>query len=164
MSAVAYTVADVRLERMPARRLACHRVIGPYDHEHLAPAFDRIIEWAIQHGAMTDNSVCIGVYHDDPDVTAPEKQRADVGITVEPTFQPSDDVQLQAIPAGLCAVLRHQGHYDKLGDAYRWLYAVWLPDSGREPGTAPPYEVYVNDAGRLPPEEWLTDICIPLAE
>lgn len=51
-----------------------------------------------------------------------------------------------------------------LGDAYRWLYAVWLPDSGREPGNALPYEVYVNDASQCPCEEWLTHIYIPLAE
>jgi AraC family transcriptional regulator len=36
----------------------------------------------------------------------------------------------------------------------------WLPDSGREPANAPPYEVYLNDARTTPPEELLTEICI----
>jgi AraC family transcriptional regulator len=95
-------------------------------------------------------------------VTAPEKQRADVGVTVSDSFRPTGEIQVQTLTSGLHAVLTHKGPYDKLGDSYRWLYAVWLPNSGREPADAPPYEVYLNDAGQTPPEELLTEICIPL--
>jgi len=164
MQTVTHTADSVRLERMPSRRMAFMRVVGAYSHATINPAFDRILHWASSRGLMTGDTVCLAVYHDDPEVTAPEKQRADVGITVGDAFQPTDDVHVQTIAGGLCAVLRHQGHYDTLGDAYRWFYGAWLPDSGREPGQAPPYEIYVNDASQLPPEEWLTDICVPLQE
>ena len=164
MSTPNYTATDVRIEQMPSRRMAYMRVVGQYNHENLNPAFGRVIEWAAQNGVMNANTICLGVYYDDPEVTAPEKQRADVGITVDESFQPTGDIHVQTLAGGLCAVLRHQGHYETLGDAYRWFYGVWLPESGREPGTAPPYEIYVNDASELPPEEWLTDICVPLAE
>lgn len=164
MGTSTYTPDHIRIEHQPARRMAYLRVIGEYNHENLNPAFGRIIGWAIAHHAMTPETLCLGVYHDDPEVTPPEKQRADVGITVNEAFQPSDDVQVQTIPAGTCAVLRHKGHYNTLGDAYRWLYSAWLPDSGHTVGDTPPYEVYINDASELPPEEWLTDICIPLRE
>lgn len=163
MQTAAYTSADIRIEKQPPRRLACLRVVGPYSFETLNPAFGRICQWGAENGYLKEGVESIGVYYDDPEVTAPEKQRADVGITVGPDFQPTGDIQVQTLPGGLCAVLRHKGHYATLGDAYRWLYAVWLPESGREPGTAPPYEVYINDASQLPPEEWLTEICIPLS-
>lgn len=164
MSAVAYTPASVCIERQPARRMAYLRVVGPYNHETLGPGFVRVFDWAGPQGLMSSATQCIAVYHDLPDVTDAEKLRSDVGITVDERCQPSGEFQVQTVPGGLCAVLRHQGHYDTLGDAYRWLYSVWLPDSGREPGNALPYEVYVNDASQCPPEEWLTDIYIPLAE
>ncbi|EAQ82319.1 AraC family transcriptional regulator [Blastopirellula marina] len=164
MSTVNYTAAHVRLETQPSRRLAYIRVVGKYDFENLNPAFGRILQFAAENNLMTDCTACVGVYHDDPDVTAPEKQRADVGVTVDDQFQPTGEIQVQTIPSGKCAVLRHQGHYDTLHEAYRWFFSVWLPDSGHEPGDFPAYEIYVNDASQLPPDQWLTDICVPLAE
>ncbi len=166
MNAVEYTATNVRIETQPARRMAFLRVVGPYNHATLGPGFGRIYHWAMQNNAFGSQTQGIGVYHDDPEVTDGSKQRADVGITVSNDFQVAsgDEVQLQTVPGGTCAVLRHQGHYDTLGTAYRWLYSVWLPESGREPAKAPPYELYVHDCNTLPPEEWLTDICIPLVE
>lgn len=164
MQTTNYTASNVRFELMTSRRIAYIRVVGPYSNATLGPAFGRICGWAGANGLMGPNTESIGVYHDDPEVTDPDRQRADVGITVDESFRPTGDIQVQTIPSGRCAVLRHQGHYDTLGEAYRWLFSVWLPDSGREPANMPAYEVYVNDASKLPPEEWLTDICIPLAE
>lgn len=163
MSAVTYVPTDVEIKTQPSRRMAYMRFVGKYDFENLNPAFGKVLQWAGQNGLLNEKTECLGVYHDDPLVTDGEKQRADVGFTVDDNFQPTGEVQVQTIPSGRCAVLRHQGHYDTLHGAYNWLFAVWLPDSGQEPGAFPAYEIYVNDASQLPPEEWLTDICIPLA-
>ncbi len=162
MSVVTHAPADVQIKPLPSRRIACLRVVGRYCPETLGPAFGRIGQWAASAGIFNQDTLCIGVYHDDPEVTAPEKQRADVGVTVSDSFRPTGEIQVQTLTSGLHAVLTHKGPYDKLGDSYRWLYAVWLPNSGREPADAPPYEVYLNDAGQTPPEELLTEICIPL--
>lgn len=162
MSTVTHTPTDVRITPLPSRRIACIRVVGKYCSEVLGPAFGRIGQWAASNGIFTPQTLCIGVYHDDPEVTAPEKQRADVGVTVSDSFQPSGEIQVQTLIGGLHAVLTHKGPYSTLGESYRWLYSVWLPNSGREPADAPPYEVYLNDASQTPPEELLTDICIPL--
>ncbi len=164
MMTVTHTTSDVRIERLPARRIACIRVVGPYCSATLGPVFGRIDQWATSAGVWGPETLCIGVYHDDPEVTAPEKQRADCGVTVAESLQPTDEVQIQVLAGGPHAVLRHKGPYDALGASYRWLYSVWLPGSGREPAHAPAYEIYVNEAGKVPPEELLTDICIPLAE
>lgn len=163
MAAVTHQNSDVRIEQLPARRMAYLHVVGPYGHETLGPAFGKIIHWAIDHQVMTADTICIGVYYDNPDVTPPEQQRADVGITVGDQFQPAGEVRVQTLAAGPYAVLRHTGHYDTLGEAYRWLFGVWFPGSGRQPSGTAPYELYVNDASKHPPEEWLTDICVPLA-
>lgn len=164
MQAVAYTAQNVQITRQPARRMAFLRVVGPYNNEALGPVFGRAYELGSAQGAVDEQSLGIGVYHDDPEVTAPDKQRADVGFTVRESFEPSGELRVQVLPPAKCAVLRHQGHYNTLGDAYRWLYGVWLPHSGYEPAAAPTYELYVNECSKLPPEEWLTDICLPLAE
>lgn len=163
MSTVPHNIGDVRIVRQPARRLAYFRVVGEYSPETLGPAFSRLGKWASAAGLLSrPGTECIGVYHDDPEITAPEKQRADFGITVDEAFQPTGEFQVQTLAAGLHAVLTHRGPYETLGDSYRWIYGVWLPDSGREPADAPPFEVYLNDAGTVGPEDLLTDICIPL--
>lgn len=162
MSTVTHAPTDVRITPLPSRRIACIRVVGKYCSEVLGPAFGRIGQWAAINGIFTPQTLCIGVYHDDPEVTAPEKQRADVGVTVSDSFQPSGEIQVQTLVGGVHAVLTHKGPYSTLGESYRWLYSVWLPNSGREPADAPPYEVYLNDASQTAPEELLTDICIPL--
>ncbi|MDZ4683725.1 MAG: AraC family transcriptional regulator [Planctomycetaceae bacterium] len=163
MSAVSDTKQDVRIERLPARRIAGIRVVGPYCSATLGPAFGRIGQWATSANVWGPDTRCIGVYYDDPEVTAPEKQRADVGVTIGEHIHPTGEVQVQTLAGGTHAVLCHKGPYDKLGESYWWLYSIWLPNSGREPADAPPYEVYLNDACQTPPEELLTEICVPLA-
>ncbi|MBI1345349.1 hypothetical protein GC163_03585 [bacterium] len=164
MATAPYETSDVRLQLQPTYRLACLRVVGKYCPETLGPAFGRIAQWATQNQMWRDDTLSIGVYYDDPEVTPGDQQRADVAITIPADVQPSGEVQLQTLLGGLHAVLTHQGHYSQLGEAYRWLFGVWLPNSGYEQADAPPYEVYLNDCSELPPEEWLTDICIPLKE
>ncbi|TWT38356.1 AraC family transcriptional regulator [Blastopirellula retiformator] len=163
MSTVSYETTDVQIKTQPSRRMAYIRVVGKYDFETLNPAFGKVLQFAGQNGLINEKTECMGVYHDDPLVTDGGKQRSDVGFTVDENFQPTGEIQVQTIPSGRCAVLRHKGHYDSLHGAYNWLFSVWLPDSGYEPGNIAAYEIYVNDASQLPPEEWLTDICIPLA-
>lgn len=163
MTTVTHTMSDVSIQNLPARRMAYLRVVGPYSTEILGPAFGRIDQWASENNMFKPDTLCIGAYHDDPDITPPEKQRADVGLTVDDDYVPAGEMRVQTLRGGPYAVLKHKGPYDTLVDSYRWLYSVWLPDSGREPADAPPYEVYLNDAGQTPPEELLTDICIPLA-
>jgi AraC family transcriptional regulator len=163
MTTVTHQLPDVRLEEFPVRRIAGLRVVGKYCNATMGPAFGRIQAWAEEQGVLNDQSLFLGVYHDDPEVTAPEKLRADAAVTVDETVRPTGEVQLQLLPGGTYAVLRHRGHYDLLEQSYGWLYGVWLPQSGRVPADSPPYEIYVNECTGLPPEEWLTDVCLPLA-
>jgi AraC family transcriptional regulator len=62
---------------------------------------------------------------------------------------------------GEYAVLRHKGPYaDK---AYLWLYAQWLPASGRQLRDSGMFEEYLNNPRDVPPTELLTDIHMPLS-
>ncbi|HVJ80675.1 MAG TPA: AraC family transcriptional regulator [Planctomycetia bacterium] len=162
MSAATHSLQDVRIENLPPHRLAALRVVGKYGPEILGPAFGQVCEWAGMAGVFRSGGSCIGVYYDDPEVTAPEKQRADVGVTIGPEVTPPPRFQVVELAGGPHAVLRHIGSYATLDQSYRWLYSTWLPDSGRVPADAPPYERYLNDAGQVPESELLTDICIPL--
>ncbi len=69
----------------------------------------------------------------------------------------------QTIDGGEYAVLRHNGPYADMHKAYQWLYAEWLPKSGRQIKDSGMFEEYLNNPRDVPPTELLTDIYMPLA-
>ena len=154
------TSREVRIENVPACRVAFLRHIGPYGEA--CGVFDRLLAWAGQRGLLGRDSVVLGICHDDPEVTAPEKIRFDCCVTVGEDVRGEGELGVQSLDGGECAVLTHYGPYTQLGEAYRWLFGVWLPTSGREPRNAPPFEVYYGDPRETPPEKLRTDIHIPL--
>jgi AraC family transcriptional regulator len=152
---------EVRVDTLPPRRVAFLRHVGPY--QAVGPTFGRLAGWAGPRGLFGPGTLMLGICHDDPDVTPADKIRYDCCITVDDRFQPEGEVGVQTVAGGEYAVLTHRGPYERLNESYRWLYGTWLPTSGREPGHAPPFEVYRNSPGDVAPEDLLTEICVPLA-
>lgn len=64
------------------------------------------------------------------------------------------------LPGGAVAVGWHVGPYDRLGETYRAL-EVWIAEQGRTIA-GPMWEVYWTDPDTAPPEEWRTEIVIPV--
>src|SRR5262249_39313322 len=71
-------IVQVRIQDIPARRLAFLRHIGPYDQ--VGPTFSRLMQWAWPKGLVGPGTVVLGICHDDPDVTPPDKIRYDCCI------------------------------------------------------------------------------------
>jgi AraC family transcriptional regulator len=154
------TAHDVRLETVPPRRIAFLRHVGSYDTAE--PTFDRLLAWVGRRGLWRPDTLVLGICHDDPDVTPPDKIRFDCGVTVGDEVRGEGEVGVQTLEGGECAVLTVHGPYTQLGEAYHWLFGVWLPGSGREPRDAPPFEVYHGSPRDTPPEQMRTDIYLPL--
>jgi AraC family transcriptional regulator len=67
-----------------------------------------------------------------------------------------------SIPAGRCAVLRHEGSDDHLGRSIRHLSAEWLPGSGEELRDFPLFMQRVAFFPDVPDSESVTAIYLPL--
>ncbi len=83
------------------------------------------------------------------------------GVPVAAGATGGPGVELQELPAGEAAILTHQGPYDMLEQQWQRLMA-WVETSGRTP-SAPPREVYLNDAQTVAPDDLLTELVMPLA-
>jgi AraC family transcriptional regulator len=151
---------DVRIEDVPPRRVAFIRHVGPY--QECGPVFERMMAWAGRNGLFGPGTMVLGIGHDDPEVTPPDKIRYDACVTAPPHVQGEGEVRIQTIEGGPYAILKLVGPYEGLPAAYRWLYGTWLPTSGRETRNAPAYEVYVNSPQDTPPDKLLTEIYLPL--
>lgn len=135
---------------------------GPY--MEIGKAFEKLNLWLMEVNAWPHLRGVVGIYHDDPTCVAEEALRshacavlqADHGIEL-----PAELAQVEAA-AGRYAVLRYQGPYAGLQQAYQWLFSTWLPQSGEELADEPCFEDYLNNPREVSPEALLTDIYLPL--
>jgi AraC family transcriptional regulator len=151
---------NVTIEDIQPMRVAFIRHNGPYNE--CGPAWQKLFAWAFPQGLVGPASTILGVCHDDPEVTPPERIRYDVCITAPESVKPSGEIGAQDVGGGPYAVYRHTGPYEELGDVYLKLCGQWLPHSGRELRSAPTIEFYRNSPMDTPPEKLITDVCLPL--
>jgi len=151
---------NVQIMTIKPMRVAFMRHVGPY--AEVGATWDRLLPWLGKEGLLGGDTQCIGICHDDPEVTPPDRIRYDACVTVDERFAPAGDIGIQTIPGGEYAVVTHFGSYSKLGETYANLLGIWLPRSGWTLRFTPCFEVYLNDPGSTEPEDLLTDIYAPL--
>ncbi|MCM8734860.1 AraC family transcriptional regulator [Azospirillum sp. A1-3] len=152
---------EVEIRDLPAYRIVGLPHTGPY--MTIGTSFDRLFAWTSKQGLTGPGTRSFAIYYDDPESVKPEELRSFAGLMLDRDVVEDGTVRVVEIPGGRHAVVRHKGPYAELGAVYRWLYGEWLPNSGHAPGNAPCYEEYLNNPRALPPAEWLTEICVPLA-
>lgn len=104
----------------------------------------------------------VAVFYDNPDLVPQADLRSFAGVTAPKTLPCDPPLLGITLSTGRHAVLRFTGHYSGLSGAYAYLYGEWLATSGETLSSHPSYEVYLNSPLSLPPEEWVTEICVPL--
>ena len=151
---------EVRIEQLQPMRVAFMRHVGPYDQ--VGETWAKLMAWAGPRELLGPHTKVIGIVHDDPEVTPPEKIRYDACFAVGEQVKLEGDVGIQEIAGGDYAVTTHRGPYDSLGQTYARLCGEWLPGSGREVRSIPAFEMYHNTPQSTAREDLLTDIYIPL--
>ena len=144
-------------KEMPAWHVAYVRKMGPYGKEVCEAAFGELMRWAgprglIGHGPM------MGMYWDNPEVTAPAQCRTDACLPVPPGTKVDAPVALQDIPGGPHLVCEFAVPITGFGAAWEEAFRHVL-DQGLECADRPCYELYHDDC-RGPVCRF--DICIPL--
>jgi len=154
------TKMKVRMETISPMRVAFIRKTGPYNQ--CEEAWEKLCAWAGPKGLLRADTKYLGVGHDDPQVTPPDKIRYDACVTVDETAEGEGKVGIQTVGGGRYAVTTHKGAYENLETTYAELMGQWLPQSGEQLGSGLCFELYRNDPQSTPPEELLTDIYISI--
>ena len=150
----------VEIRQLQPLRVAFIRHTGPYSE--VGQTWDRLLTFMGKEGYLAGNPMMLGICHDDPEVTPPDKIRYDACLAVDESFSPTGDIGIQTVDGGEYAVTTHHGPYNNVGRTYSELLGQWIPRSGHELRNQPCFEVYVNDPQSTPPEELLTDIFVPI--
>ena len=153
-------VMEVKIRLMEPFRVAFMRHLGPYST--VGDTWDKILPVLGKEGRLGGNPMLLGICHDDPEVTPPDKVRYDACVSVDDSFAPEGEIGVQIIAGGDYAMTTHFGPYEKLGETYTQLLGQWLPRSGRELRAAPCFEVYLNDPQSTDAVDLLTDVYAPL--
>ena len=134
--------------------------IGPY--MEIGRAFDTLFGVLATRKLIGPDVRMIAIFYDDPTTVAASKLRSRAGVVKDQHITVDAPLELTKIAGGDYAILRHKGPYADMKAAYDWLYGTWLQQSGRAPGNAPSFEMYLNSPRDTAPTELLTDIYVPL--
>jgi len=151
---------NVQIKEIEPMNVAFIHHIGPY--AEIAAAYEKLMSWAGKNGLIGPQTKVIGLYYDDPEDTPADKCRSDACITVDGDVKTEGEIGTKTIFGGDYAVATHVGSYDKLIDAWNYLYGQWPSKSGREASFAPAIEIYLNSPEDTPPEELITELYMPL--
>ena len=87
------------------------------------------------------------IYHDSPELVAPDKLRLSVCVTVPESTEGSGEVGVMDLEAGKYGVGRFVCATDEYTQAWNWMFGTWLPESGFVPDDRPCFEAYPESPG-----------------
>ncbi len=130
------------VERAPVR-IVYLRNVGPYGPALAEFWSRRVMPWIAER--RLHGRAMYGISLDDPDVTAPDRLRYDVGVEVGDDFVAIGDEQVTTIPGGRYAATRFFGPADRIQASWESLLRDWLPESGLQLDARPTFEHYAPD-------------------
>lgn len=104
-------------------------------------SWNKLYAWALQEG-VADNSRQIGLHHDNPTITPLNECAYVAAIEINDDVRPHGQIAFFELPSSLCAVFKINGKYGDVLRFIRYVYHIWLPNSGFEAKTMPSYAVY----------------------
>jgi len=153
---------NISIVNFPETRIAALEHLGP--PARLDETVQAFIGWRKETGlSPVQSSRTFGIPYNNPDTTPPEDFRFDVcGEIASPVPENARGVCSKVIPAGRCAVVRHFGSPDNIGETIYPIYSDWLPRSGEELRDFPLFFHYLSVYPETPDDKWQTDIYVPL--
>jgi AraC family transcriptional regulator len=157
--------ARVEVKELAKMNVVYVRHIGPYqgDAALFESLWGKLMQWAGSRSLLRfPETQCLCVYHDNPEITAEDKLRTDICITVPEGTPVDGEIGTTTLAAGKYAMARFEINAEQYGDAWTAVYGGWLPESGYQPADGPCFELCHNDPKEHPEGKHIVDICIPV--
>jgi AraC family transcriptional regulator len=153
---------QITVRELPTVRVAYLRNVGPYGAHGIPGLWVRLHQWMAPRGLERDDTITLGVAHDDPRVVAPEKCRYDACVVVPEDFR-DDTIDFKHIEGGRHATTPFVGTAEEINAAWDRFYREWLPTSGFQPADRLCFELHHGDA-HVPgePERFRCELCLPI--
>lgn len=151
---------DIEIIDMPETRLATVHHVGPY--QEIGKAFEQLGALAGAAGLFgAPGALMLGIYHDNPESTAPEELRSDAALTVGESVALPDGLTEQRLPAGRYVTTLHVGSYAGLPGAWGGFMEA-VAQGAHRLRDAPALEAYLSDMRATPEDQLQTRLYIAI--
>ena len=162
------TMLHPTLQDLPAQQLLCATERGATANDLTAAsqrAFGRLFPAAEKLGVSQRSTACLAICPDELRSPDDPDMRFIAALAFDgpaPDLNRTPGIECQTLPAGRWAVFRHTGPYATLWQTWMAIYRDWVPSTPLVLRDTAPFELYVNDASKEPPDKLITDIHIPV--
>lgn len=155
-------VIEATIRDEAPRRLLTTTHVGPY--EQVGAVWGNLVGVVAGLG-LPALGPTVGLVHDDPEITPPEKCRYEAGWLIAATarVEPPPGFAIRELPGGPHAVALHRGPFANILDTYVALLGRFLPRRGVEVARDPVLEIYLDAPGSVPEAELRTEVVVRLA-
>jgi AraC family transcriptional regulator len=128
-------------------------------------AWQKLNAWLADRKARRQVKRGLGLFHDNPQVTAPELLRYDACVELMAGLgpDPAAGIGCQTLGGGTHAVHTHIGGYAPMGGIFSQLHREWVPKQGLAVDYDRPFvAIYLNDPLLTREVHRRTELCIPV--
>ncbi len=155
-------MAEVQIKRTFPMTVAYIAMEGPFSQ--IGEGFGRLYAWMEAQG-YSPAGMPVGCYMSDPEHVPQEDLVWELWVPVEDFAEPrkpdSGGIGIKRVGPMSVASVMHRGPYEKLAPVYADL-ARWIAENSHKV-VGPPMEVYYTDSEDTLPEEYLTELQMPIA-
>lgn len=146
--------------QMQNTNIAFIHLLGPYEDVDCR-IWDELDQWSDQNHLPTQRAY-MGIAHDVPNLTPPEKLRFDACVSIPPNTQGNQRIRVGQLPNQHYAITTHIGSYQTLPAAYPTIFAQSGKLNGWQIAALPIIEIYRDNCIDSLRAISTTDIYIPL--
>lgn len=137
--------SDITVAEIDAFTVAYIRHTGPYKKD--AALFERLFRKLYRWASARELTGLPGarwltIYHCDPGITADERLRISVCLTIPQETAVDGDVGKMEVPGGKYAIARFTLQSDQYQQAWDYLFYNWIFESGYQPDDRNSFELY----------------------
>ncbi|MFK7954370.1 MAG: GyrI-like domain-containing protein [Ekhidna sp.] len=151
--------AQIEVKETPELHLAAVTHVGIDGIEN---AFAKLIKWVTPKGLLQHPEAKMGrVFYDSFKVTAPDKVRMSIFLTIHEPFEADGEINKITIQKARCIVGRFEITSNEFEKSWTSLF-VWMNENGYKKSSENPFEIYHNDYRKHPENKFIVDLNIPL--
>jgi AraC family transcriptional regulator len=121
----------------------------------------KVMGWAGPKGILSEKSLLLASYQDDPQTTAPEDLTLEICLEIDEATEVEGEIKKKVLPGGKYVVMHAElKGPDEYGPAWEKI-VEWMKENNVEIDMSrPSYELYLNDPNEHPEKHHIIDICM----
>lgn len=155
-------IKKAKILNLEEKQVIYTKLQGSYAQLDFSGAWKKL--WSVVKGQQlfTAGIEHIGISHDDPNLTEPDKIRYDACLVLHKEARPEGEVGVKTLAGGNFAMFHYTGSYSRLDEVYDHIFNDWLLHSSYELRDEPVREKYRNNPERTVESKLKTEIYLPI--